>query len=200
MKIETTERHVIGYARDSMRLGNLEQQLAVLRPICSAIYADNSKSSSKASHEELSACLNALRSGDVLVVYSLDRLATGLKDLEHTLSLLNQKGVVLRSLTEKIDTEHSSGQQFLHTFRLVRQFERNAKGEHITGALRIAREDGRIGGRKTVVSKELSAEMSKLYNSKKMTVVDICQRYGVSKSTFYRAVKHGGYKFKEGKN
>ena len=58
------------------------------------------------------ACLKALREGDVLVVWRLDRMGRNLHHLVRTISMLSERGVGLKVLTGQgtlIDTTTAAG-------------------------------------------------------------------------------------------
>src|SRR3954452_279527 len=58
----------------------------------------------------LKTCLAGLHTGDVLVVWKLDRLGRSLSHLVRILDDLKGRGVAFRSLTEGIDTTTSHGE------------------------------------------------------------------------------------------
>jgi DNA invertase Pin-like site-specific DNA recombinase len=57
--------------------------------------------------------LDQLRSGDVVVVWKLDRLSRSLKDLLHVMERLEQAKAGFRSLTEAVDTTTSAGRMLM---------------------------------------------------------------------------------------
>jgi len=81
------EALLIGYARVSTDLQNLDLQLDALAAAGSGrVYRDTGSGSLK-HRPELEACLDYLRAGDTLVVWRLDRLGRGLK---HLIELVEQ--------------------------------------------------------------------------------------------------------------
>lgn len=66
---------------------------------CSVIYED-AASGKSAARPELEQCRKALRAGDTLVVWRLDRLGRSLHDLVQIVAELEQRGVHFESLTE----------------------------------------------------------------------------------------------------
>ncbi|NEN99260.1 MAG: recombinase family protein, partial [Moorea sp. SIO3I7] len=62
----------------------------------------------------LQQALSIARTGDVLVVWRLDRLGRSLKDLIEMVETLSNRGIELQSLTEAIATDSSSGKLIFH--------------------------------------------------------------------------------------
>ena len=101
----------VGYARVSTGDQSLDLQLDALRQAGvdqAQIYADKA-SGSTADRPELAGCLRALRRGDTLVVWRLDRLGRSTQDLIRIVGDLETRGVAFESLTERIDTSSSTG-------------------------------------------------------------------------------------------
>src|SRR3546814_11378807 len=78
-----------------------------------------------ASRPELDHCLKALRVGDTLVVWRLDRLGRSLPDLVRIVAELKEKGISFESITEKIETASAAGKLVFHVFAALAEFERN---------------------------------------------------------------------------
>src|SRR5699024_11231520 len=90
---------------------------------CKLIYKD--KASGKNRHRsEFEHCLKALRSGDTLVVWRLDRLGRSLSDLVKIITELENKGIAFESLTEKIETRSATGKLMFHVFAALRCLSR----------------------------------------------------------------------------
>lgn len=83
----------IGYARVSTVEQNLELQFAALRAAgCEEIYEDLGVSGSADERDGLTKAMEALRPGDVLVVWRLDRLGRSLIRLIELINLVAAKG------------------------------------------------------------------------------------------------------------
>ena len=83
----------IGYARVSTDDQNLDLQRDALKQSgCSVIYEETA-SGKNADRPELDHCRKALRLGDTLVVWSLDRLGRSLHDLVRIVAELEQEGI-----------------------------------------------------------------------------------------------------------
>src|ERR1017187_6169082 len=104
----------IGYARVSSDDQNASLQVDALEKAgCLKVFTDHA-SGSKASRPELDRMVEQLRSGDVVVVWRLDRLGRSLKNLIELVSNLDEQGVGFRPLTESIDTTTNGGRLIFH--------------------------------------------------------------------------------------
>jgi len=86
----------------------------------------------------LTACLKALREGDTLVVWKLDRLGRNLHHLVNTLHNLTARGVGLKVLTGQgaaIDTTTAAGKLVFGIFAALAEFERELISERTVAGL-----------------------------------------------------------------
>ncbi|KZW99009.1 recombinase [Pseudoalteromonas luteoviolacea] len=178
----------IGYAKVSTDDQSLNLQRDSLKAAkCVTIYLEK-VSSRKAERIELENCLKALRPGDTLVVWRLDRLGRNLSDLVKLVTMLDEKGVFLESLQEKIETESATGKLTFHVFAALAEFERNLISERTKAGLESARARGRLGGRKAKLKPKDIKEIKALLKDPNIPVTDIAKRYGVSRTTIYNNV------------
>jgi len=178
----------IGFERFSTDDHNLDlQRDALTRSGCVTIYEETASGKSS-SRIELEHCRKALRSGDTLVVWRLDRLGRSLSDLVKIISELAKDGITFESLSEKIDTGSASGKLQFHVFAALAEFERNLIRERTLAGLSAARARGRVGGRKPKLSEKQIREIKTLLTDPAAQVNDIAKRYGVSRTTLYKRV------------
>ena len=178
----------IGYARVSTDDQNLDlQRDALTRSGCITIYEETASGKS-ATRIELEHCRKALRSGDTLVVWRLDRLGRSLSDLVKIISDLERDGITFESLGEKIDTGSASGKLQFHVFAALAEFERNLIRERTLAGLSAARARGRVGGRKLKLSDKQIREIKALLSDPAAQVTEVAKRYGVSRVTLYKRV------------
>ncbi len=145
-------------------------------------------SGKSADRPELGHCLKALRSGDTLVVWRLDRLGRSLPDLVGIVSSLEREGVAFESMTERIETTSAAGKLIFHVFAALAEFERNLIRERTRAGLAAARARGRNGGRKPALDDRQVREIRALLRDPEIQVTDVARRYGVSRTTLYRYV------------
>ena len=139
----------IGYARVSTHEQNLDLQRDELAHAGVAVIYEDHASGKSADRPELQHCLKALREGDTLIVWRLDRLGRNLQDLIRIVTDLEAKGVTFKSLKESIDTRGPAGKLVFHLFAALAQFERELVRERTLAGLEAARSRGRKGGRPT---------------------------------------------------
>lgn len=118
---------------------------------CERTYKETRSGATK-ERPELSRCLDAIRSGDTLLVWCLDRLGRSLKDLVEIILKLDAMEIGFRSLTEAINTTAAGGKLIFHIFGALAEFERSLIQERTRAALRAARARGRKGGRPKAMS------------------------------------------------
>lgn len=184
----TSERD-IGYARVSTTDQDAQLQHDALTAAgCYRIFTDTA-SGALQSRPELDKLLDQLRPGDTLVVWRLDRLGRSIRHLIDQLSDLQDRGIGFRSLQENIDTTTSGGRLVFHIFASLAEFERDLITERTNAGLAAARARGRTGGRPTLLSGDKLATARKLYDQQDMTVAQIGEVLGVSRTTIYRALR-----------
>jgi DNA invertase Pin-like site-specific DNA recombinase len=183
--------HRIGYARVSTRDQNLGLQIDALKKAgCDKIYEDTI-SGTTSQRPELDQALDTLRDGDTLVVWKLDRLGRSVRDLLDFAGGLNNRGVGFVSLTDAIDTTTVSGRFFFNVMASLAQMERELMVERTQAGLRAAREQGRVGGRKRVMTEAKIRSAHKFLNQG-TPPREVANSLGVSVPTLYRWVPAAG--------
>ena len=178
----------IGYARVSTDDQHLDlQRDALTRAGCSVIY-EEAASGKSAARPELEQCRKALRAGDTLVVWRLDRLGRSLPDLVQIVADLERQGVGFESLTERIETGSAAGKLVFHVFAALAEFERGLIRERTQAGLAAARARGRAGGRRPKLDEQQVREIKVLLRDPGIQVADVARRYGVSRTTLYKHV------------
>jgi DNA invertase Pin-like site-specific DNA recombinase len=176
-----------GYARVSTLDQNLDMQIDALNRVgCDRIYQEK-VSGKKDDRPELSRCLDALRPGDSLVVYKLDRLGRSTFKLLELTSEFEKNGIDFISIVDGIDTTTPVGRFFFRTMASIAELERDIIVERTQAGLQAARARGRIGGRPKKDNKDVDRAL-KLYESNEYSVPEIVDMTGVSKATLYRAI------------
>ncbi len=152
----------IGYCRVSTDDQNPDLQLAALkRAGCRKIFTDKA-TGAHVKRPELTKCLKALKAGDVLVVWKLDRLGRSLRDLIALLDDLKTRGVAFRSLTESIDTATPTGRAMWQMVGILAELERSLIQERTKAGRAAAQARGVKMGRKPKLSPQQVVHACKL--------------------------------------
>lgn len=180
----------IGYARVSTYEQNLDMQIDDLKKNgCEKIYEEK-VSGSKVERPILQDMLKNLRSGDVLVVWKLDRLGRSLKNLLEIVTGLQNKGIGLVSLKESIDTTSTTGKLIFSIFGALAEYEKDIIRERTMAGLNSARARGIVGGRKKILSDKDVVLLRALANDKTISISTICEKFGISRKTYYNYLKN----------
>lgn len=181
---------LIGYARVSKQDQNTDLQMDALEALgCDQIYVEKeSRVLTSVERPELANALRALRAGDTLVVWKLDRLGGNLADLIATVDGLKVRNIDFRSLTENIDTSTATGRMFFQLVGVFAEFERNRLVERTKAGIAAARARGRIGGRPPALTAKQIQQARAMLKDPEITVADVCEHFGISRTTLYKRV------------
>lgn len=174
---------IIGYARVSTNDQNPELQIDALKKAGAEQVFQEKFTGTLKERPELSQCLRMLRTGDVLVVWKLDRLARSLKDLVDIVQDLQNRGVGFKSLTESIDTTSSGGRLVFHIFGALAEFEYDLIRERTLAGLQAARARGRNGGRKPAMSSNDVKKAAAMLLDPQITKKEVAAHFDVSRTT-----------------
>ena len=180
----------IGYARVSRGdAQDLDPQLRALTDAgCSIIYQEEA-SGAKTDRPELALALAALKPGDVLTVWKLDRLSRSLRDLLFTLEAIAAAEAGFRSLTEAVDTTTPAGRLMTQTLGAFAEFERAMIRERTMNGLAHARKAGKHIGRRRALSPQQRAEIIERVENGQGSPAQLASLFRVSRSTVQRVLR-----------
>ena len=151
-----TDRNIVAiYARVSTSDQETGMQESELKEYCERrgwepiLYRDHGQSGAKEDRPALNSLLSDLRKRkiDVILVWSLDRLARSLKQLLTISEECRSLGVDLVSLRQNIDTTIASGRLTFSILGAVAEFERELLRERVRSGMAQARRSGKRIGR-----------------------------------------------------
>ena len=185
---------LIGYARVSKAAGSqsLDLQRDALRAAgVDAVHVYHDFASGvRDDRPGLNSCVRALRTGDVLVVWTLDRLGRTLSHLVNTVQDLSARDVGRQVLTgqgAQIDTT-AAGRLVFGIFAALAEFERELIRERTRAGLTAARARGRNGGRTFALSKAQVRLAQAAMAHRDTSVSALCRELGINPVTLYRYV------------
>lgn len=178
----------IGYARVSTEDQLLDLQLDALRAEgCKRVFKEKMTGASR-KRPQLQAALKALRQGDVLVVWKLDRLGRSLRDLIDIVWSLKARKIGFQSISDAIDSEQPSGILMFHILGAIAEFDRAMIAERTRAGLRAARDRGKHLGRPRAMNDEQIAQAKQLARAEHLSLAEIAVRLSVGRTTLWRAL------------
>lgn len=132
--------------------------------------------------------LDYVESGDTVVVWRIDRLGRSLIDVLNTVNLLRDKGVKIRSLSDGIDPETTSGRLMLGMLATLAEYERELITERVNAGIAAAKQSGTRFGRPpvdpAVIAEKL--DIARDARAKGRTAEEAARLVGWSRATLYR--------------
>ena len=190
---------LIGYMRVSKADGSqstgLQRDALLAAGVDQAQLYEDQASGKREDRPGLTSCLKALREGDTLMVWKLDRLGRNLRHLINTVHDLTARGVGLKVLTGQgaaIDTTSAAGKLVFGIFAALAEFERELISERTVAGLASARARGRKGGRPfKMTAAKLRLAMASM-GQPETKVGELCAEMNITRQTLYRHVSPKG--------
>lgn len=174
---------VIGYKRVSSEGQNLDRQdLGEL----DKVFEEKLSGKTAKDRPALQAMIEYAREGDSIVVYSIDRLARDLRDLQEIISTLNEKGVAVTFLCERLtfyaDADDAFAKLQLQMMGAFAEFERNIIKKRQAEGIAKAKAKGVYKGTKKRISRERVHQLRSQGNS----TYQIAAEMGISRMSVHR--------------
>lgn len=126
--------------------------------------------------------------GDTVVVWRIDRLGRSLIDVLSTVNLLRERGVKVRSISDGIDPETSSGRMMLGMLATLAEYERELITERVNAGIAAAKQSGTKFGRPPVNPSMIKEKRGIVQEAraKGRTAEEAARLVGWSRATLYR--------------
>jgi DNA invertase Pin-like site-specific DNA recombinase len=181
----------LGYARVSTTHQSLDQQMDALTAAgvdAARVYTDKlSGTSTRQERPGLAALLDYARQGDAIVVVGIDRLGRNAAEVMATIRDLGQRGIVLRSLREGIDTSNASGRMVAGVLASLAELELELGKERRMAARDARRARRQSIGRPKALTDEKVALARRMHDSG-ASANTIATMLNVSRATVYRVL------------
>ena len=180
----------VSYIRCSTIEQNEARQLKMMQEQgAEKLFVDKAsgKNTDRAAFKEM---MSFVRTGDIVIVESISRIARNTRDLLSIVSELTEKGVEFVSLKESIDTTTPQGRFMLTVFGALAELERENILERQREGIEIAKAEGKYKGRKPVAVNEAKFRaVCARWRAGEITATAAMQEVGLKPNTFYRWVK-----------
>jgi DNA invertase Pin-like site-specific DNA recombinase len=190
---------LIGYIRvskaDGSQTTDLQRDALIVAGVAPEHIYEDKASGKLDARPGLNAALKALREGDTLVVWKLDRLGRDLRHLVNTVHDLAGRGVgfkVLSGQGASIDTTTPAGKLVFGIFAALAEFERELISERTKAGLASARARGRIGGAPYKMNAAKLRLAMAAMGHPETNVGCLCNELGITRQTLYRHVAPDG--------
>lgn len=190
---------LIGYMRvsnaDGTQVLDLQKDVLLAAGVNQRHLYSDTASGKRDDRPGLAACLQALREGDTLVVWKLDRLGRSLRHLVNVVHDLTSRGIGFKVLTghgAAIDTSTPAGKLVFGIFASLAEFERDLISERTRAGLASARARGRKGGRRPKMTPAKLRLAMAAMGKPETNAGDLCRELGITRSTLYRHVSPTG--------
>jgi DNA invertase Pin-like site-specific DNA recombinase len=197
---------LVGYMRvskaDGSQVTDLQRDALLAANIDARHLYEDATTGKRDDRPGLVACLKALREGDTLIVWKLDRLGRDLRHLVNTVHDLTARGIGFKVLTghgASIDTTTANGKLVFGIFAALAEFERELIVERTRAGMAAARARGRHGGRPyKMTAAKLRLAMAAM-GQPETVVGELCVELGITRQTLYRHVDPKGTLRPDGK-
>jgi len=191
--MNTAKGMQVGYIRVSSTGQNTDRQMDGFNTLDLDKTFTDKVSGATTDRPELKACLDYLRENDTLHVYSMDRLARNLIDLQCIVKDLTSRGVSIKFMKEQLTFEQNGGNPMntllLQVIGAFAEFERSLIKERQMEGIASAKAKGVKFGRKAKLTPEQKTEIiTRLKSDPFIKKAELMQEYDISRATFYRLV------------
>ena len=176
----------VGYRRVSDTTQSLDRQDLVG---CERIFEEK-LSGASADRPALQDMIAFVRSGDEVVVHSIDRLARNLMDLQSIIQELNNKGVTIHFISESLSFSDDGGNAFqtlqLQMLGAFAQFERTMIRKRQAEGIAKAKAKGVYAQRKRTVDPD---KVKQLFDDG-LSKAAIAKHLNISRMSVYRSLEN----------
>jgi len=178
----------IGYIRVSTVDQNTERQLDGIK--LDKTFTDKA-SGKDTKRPELELMMSFVRSGDTVIVHSMDRLARDQNDLHKIVQTLTGKGVRIEFIKEHLTfsgDDSPISKLMLSVMGAVHEFERALIKERQLEGIALAKKRGVFRGRKKSLSQAAVAELRQRIVAGK-SKAQVAREVGISRETLYQYLR-----------
>lgn len=179
----------VAYLRVSTGMQNMDRQEA-LREQVDRVFEEKQSGGTR-NRPALEEMLAYVREGDSLTVWSMDRLARSLRDLESIVTDLTEGGVSVHFVQEGLEFLPGVNNPFA-TFQMqvigaFAQLERSIGKERQAEGIAVAKQKGKYkGGHRKLTDEQVLEAQARI--AAKVPVAVVARELGVSRQTVYREI------------
>src|SRR5512132_3480548 len=142
---------------------------------------------------QLETLMSFVRTGDTVVVHSMDRLARNLDDLRRIVQTLTNRGVLIEFVKEHLSftgEDSPMASLMLSVMGAFAEFERALIHERQREGIALAKQRGAYKGRKKVLSAMAVTKLRERITAG-ISKAKVAREFGISRQTLYQYLQEG---------
>ena len=180
----------IGYIRVSSLDQHVDRQLEGIEVDKTFIDKASGKDTKR---PQLALLLSFVRTGDTVIVHSMDRLARNLDDLRRIVQTLTGRGVRIEFVKEHLaftGEDSPMASLMLSVMGAFAEFERALINERQREGIALAKQRGAYKGRKKSLSQAAVAQLHQRLTTG-ISKAQVAREFGISRQTLYQYLRGG---------
>jgi DNA invertase Pin-like site-specific DNA recombinase len=180
----------IGYIRVSTLDQHVDRQLEGIEVDKTFIDKASGKDTKR---PQLELLMSFVRTGDTVIVHSMDRLARNLDDLRRIVQTLTARGVRIEFVKEHLSftgDDSPMASLMLSVMGAFAEFERALINERQREGIALAKQRGVYKGRKKSLSKAAVTELRQRITTG-ISKAQVAREFGISRQTLYQYLRGG---------
>lgn len=177
----------IAYVRVSTVEQNEARQIEALKKYDIDEWFTEKVSGKDTNRPKLQEMLKYARKGDTIYIHDFSRLARSTKDLLEIVEYLQNKGVVLVSNKENLDSSTATGKLMITMIGAINEFERQNLLERQREGIAIAKEEGKYKGRKAIDIPNFEEQYQR-YLRRELTKTELAKELQISRPTLDKLI------------
>ena len=179
----------LAYIRVSTIEQNEQRQIEAMKQYNIEKWFIEKVSAKDTNRPKLQELLDFAREGDTVHIHDFSRLARSTKDLLNIVELLNNKGIILVSNKENIDTSTPTGKLMLTMIGAINEFERTNLLERQKEGIAIAKREKKYKGRKPVTLPDFEKQYKRYLQREINSKAELAKVLNISRPTLDKLIK-----------
>jgi DNA invertase Pin-like site-specific DNA recombinase len=130
-----------------------------------------------------------LKSNDLLMVTKIDRCSRNTLEFLKLQDILFKKNITFVALDLPTSIDLATNKLIATTLSGIAEFENNRRKERQKQGIRVAQQEGKYTGRKSIINQTLIQKVKNLKENKNLSVTEIAKVLGISRPTIYKILK-----------
>lgn len=130
-----------------------------------------------------------LKPNDLLMVTKIDRCSRNTLEFLKLQDILFKRNITFVALDLPTSVDLATNKLMATTLSAMAEFENSRRKERQKQGIRVAQQEGKYTGRKSVINKKLIQKVKYLKETKNLSVTEISKLIGISRPTIYKVLK-----------